>query len=154
MATSSLRSSPCPWYFFTYEMTNRRFAVTRRSAACSSPFCARRARRRSSAGSLISGSFWMSWRYWSNAVEGEERKYPLDLVSVTCCIHAPYHAEVRRQVGTPRRKFCRDGHDNSGPKGGQQRRLPLLTAAFVITRPRLAALAAATATAGPGRRTS
>src|ERR1019366_6060501 len=75
-------------------MTNRRFAVTSRSAAASSPFWASRARRRSSAGSVISGSFWMSWRYWSNAVEGEERKKLLDLDSVACCIHTP----VRRWV--------------------------------------------------------
>src|SRR6266850_869287 len=89
MATSSARSSPWPWYFFTYEMTNRRFAVTNRSAAFSSPFCARLASRRSSAGSSMSGSFWMSWRYWSNADEGDERKYPLwDRVPVTCSIHA------------------------------------------------------------------
>jgi len=31
----------------------------------------------------------MSWRYWSNAVEGDERKKPLDLLSVEVCIHAP-----------------------------------------------------------------
>src|SRR5712691_10268266 len=55
-------------------MTNRRLAVTSRSAACSSPRWTRRARRRSSAGSLISGSFWMSWRYWSNAPDGLARK--------------------------------------------------------------------------------
>src|SRR3954452_6019038 len=77
-------------------MTKRRFAVTSRSAAFSSPFWARRARRRSSSGSSIRGSFWMSWRYWSNAVEGDERKYPLeDLVSVTCSIHAPHQEGVR-----------------------------------------------------------
>src|SRR4029077_6663792 len=38
-----------------------------------------RARRRSSAGSLISGSFWMSWRYWSNAPDGLARKNALGL---------------------------------------------------------------------------
>src|SRR5512145_417943 len=54
-------------------MTNRRFAVTRRSAARSSPARARRANRRSSSGSVIMGSFWMSWRYWSNAPLGEGR---------------------------------------------------------------------------------
>jgi hypothetical protein len=32
----------------------------------------------------------MSWRYWSNAEEGDERKYPFDLLSVTGSIHAPY----------------------------------------------------------------
>jgi hypothetical protein len=32
----------------------------------------------------------MSWRYWSNAEEGDERKNPFDLLSVTCSIHAPY----------------------------------------------------------------
>src|SRR6476661_5176553 len=38
----------------------------------------------------MSGSFWMSCRYWSNAVDGDDRKYPFDdLVSVTCSIHAP-----------------------------------------------------------------
>src|SRR3989337_2560604 len=55
-------------------MTNRRFAATSRSAAFSSPRCTRRASRRSSAGALISGSFWMSCRYWSNAPEGVVRK--------------------------------------------------------------------------------
>src|SRR6266480_2988091 len=55
-------------------MTNRRLAVTRRSAAFSSPRCTRRAKRRSSAGSLMSGSFWMSCRYWSKAPEGLARK--------------------------------------------------------------------------------
>src|SRR5216684_700486 len=55
-------------------MTNRRLAVTSRSAAFSSPRCTRRARRRSSAGSLMSGSFWMSCRYWSKAPEGLARK--------------------------------------------------------------------------------
>src|SRR5216117_3730970 len=55
-------------------MTKRRLAVTRRSAAFSSPRCTRRAKRRSSAGSLISGSFWMSCRYWSKAPEGLARK--------------------------------------------------------------------------------
>jgi hypothetical protein len=35
---------------------------------------------------VISGSFCMSWRYWSNAVEGEERKKPLDLLSPVVCI--------------------------------------------------------------------
>src|SRR3954468_14416567 len=28
----------------------------------------------------------MSWRYWSKAVEGEERKKPLDLLSPVVCI--------------------------------------------------------------------
>src|SRR3954467_1808994 len=74
MATSSERSSPWPWYFFTYEITNRRLAVTSRSAATSSPERARRARRFSSSGSVIIGSFWMSRRYWSNAPEGLERR--------------------------------------------------------------------------------
>src|SRR5207244_4161845 len=60
-------------------MTNRRLAVTSRSAAFSSPRCTRRARRRSSAGSLMSGSFWMSCRYWSKAPEGLARKNDLAL---------------------------------------------------------------------------
>src|SRR5574341_1846941 len=55
-------------------MTNRRFAVTSRSAAFSSPRWTRRASRRSSAGSLINGSFWMSCRYWSKAPDGLARK--------------------------------------------------------------------------------
>src|ERR1700682_3443945 len=67
-------------------MTKRRLAVTNRSAAFSSPACARRARRRSSSASVISGSFCMSWRYWSKAVVGEERKKPLDLLSPVVCI--------------------------------------------------------------------
>src|SRR6476660_4253738 len=70
-------------------MTNRRLAVTSRSAAFSSPAWARRASRRSSSASVISGSFCMSCKYWSNAVEGDERKKPLDLLSVEVCIHAP-----------------------------------------------------------------
>src|ERR671911_1188712 len=73
IATSSERSNPCPWYFFTYEITKRRLAVTRRSAARSSPAKAQRASRFSSSGSEIIGSFWMSSRYWSNAPEGVER---------------------------------------------------------------------------------
>src|SRR5690348_82070 len=60
-------------------MTNRRLAVTSRSAAFSSPRRTRRARRRSSAGSFIRGSFWMSCRYWSNAPEGLARKNALAL---------------------------------------------------------------------------
>jgi len=43
--------------------------------------------------------------------------------------------KVRRQDGTPRRKFCRDGHDNSGPEGGQQPEYPVLTVGFVIPGP-------------------
>src|SRR5688572_25549657 len=70
-------------------MTNLRLAVTSRSAAFSSPAWARRANLRSSSASVISGSFWMSWRYWSNAVEGDERKKPLDLLSVEVCIRGP-----------------------------------------------------------------
>jgi hypothetical protein len=31
----------------------------------------------------------MSCRYWSNAVEGDERKKPLDLLSVEVCIPGP-----------------------------------------------------------------
>src|SRR3979411_771211 len=67
-------------------MTKRRLAVTNRSAAFSPPACARRAKRRSSSASVIRGSFCMSWRYWSKAVEGEERKKPLDLLSPVVCI--------------------------------------------------------------------
>src|SRR4051812_26448920 len=74
MATSSERSSPWPWYFFTYEITKRRLAVTIRSAATSSPERARRASRFSSSGSVIIGSFWISRRYWSNAPDGLERR--------------------------------------------------------------------------------
>src|SRR6266581_2083604 len=60
-------------------MTKRRLAVTSRSAAFSSPRCTRRASLRSSAGSLMRGSFWMSCRYWSNAPEGLARKKALAL---------------------------------------------------------------------------
>src|SRR5450759_2065311 len=31
----------------------------------------------------------MSWRYWSKAVDGDERKKPLDLLSAVVCIHIP-----------------------------------------------------------------
>src|SRR5919106_5832958 len=54
-------------------MTNRRLAVTSRSAAVSSPARARRASRFSSSGSVIMGSFWMSRRYWSNEPDGLDR---------------------------------------------------------------------------------
>ena len=37
----------------------------------------------------------MSCRYWSKAVEGDERKKPLDLLSVEVCIHAPGWRIVR-----------------------------------------------------------
>src|SRR2546429_6269923 len=52
---------------------------TSRSAAFSSPRCTRRASLRSSAGSLMRGSFWMSCRYWSNAPDGLARKKALAL---------------------------------------------------------------------------
>src|SRR5947207_15891120 len=60
-------------------MTKRRLAVTSRSAAFSSPRFTRSASLRSSAGSLMRGSFWMSCRYWSNAPEGLARKKELAL---------------------------------------------------------------------------
>src|SRR4029078_11664713 len=98
-------------------MTKRRLAVTSRSAAFSSPRWARRARRRSSSGSSIKGSFWMSWRYWSNAVEGDERKYPLDgLVSVPCSIHAP-HQGVRR---SEHHRLGGGAHRGNGSPRGRQ----------------------------------
>src|SRR5512138_1422622 len=123
MATSSERSSPCPWYFFTYEMTNRRFAVTSRSAAFSSPACARRASRLSSSASVMRGSFWMSWRYWSNAVEGDERKKPLDLLSVEVCIHAPVGLFAQAHFGS---LHLYRAHNSDGVSFGQQPRfMPL-----------------------------
>src|SRR6266498_4002444 len=36
----------------------------------------------------------MSWRYWSKAVDGDERKKPLDLLSAVVCIDAPRKAEL------------------------------------------------------------
>ena len=45
-------------------------------------------------------SFWMSWRYWSNAVEGDERKKPLDLLSVEVCIHAPVGLLAQAHLGS------------------------------------------------------
>src|SRR2546423_3555505 len=101
-------------------MTNLRFAVTSRSAAFSSPRWARRARRRSSSGSSISGSFWISWRYWSNAVEGDERKYPLeDLVSVTCSIHAPHQGGKVERAPAGHRRPSRDVRERWGRVQGR-----------------------------------
>src|SRR5882672_5446756 len=91
-------------------MTKRRLAVTRRSAAFSSPRCTRRASLRSSAGSLISGSFWMSCKYWSNAPEGVVRKNafalpPFDLAMRATPGGLPSFLEdgetVRRHLGRP-----------------------------------------------------
>src|SRR5690606_34568249 len=53
-------------------MTNRRFAVTSRSAASLSPARARRASSRSSAASSIRGYFSTSKRYWSNESRARE----------------------------------------------------------------------------------
>src|SRR5688500_10293777 len=102
-------------------MTNRRFAVTSLSAAFSSPACARLASRRSSSASVMRGSFWMSWRYWSNAVEGDERKKPLDLLSVEVCIHAPvglFSASASIWLAS----HLYRAHDNDRESRGQQPR--------------------------------
>src|SRR5690606_27686222 len=66
------RPRPRPWYFFTYEMTKRRFAVTSRSAASLSPTRARRASSRSSCGSSMRGYFSTSKRYWSKESKARE----------------------------------------------------------------------------------
>src|SRR5215213_4775600 len=100
-------------------MTNLRFAVTSRSAAFSSPACALRASRRSSSASVMRGSFWMSWRYWSNAVEGDERKKPLDLLSVVVCIHAPVGLLAQALFGSHHLYWA---HNSYGVMFGQQPR--------------------------------
>src|SRR3979409_1676953 len=102
-------------------MTNLRFAVTNRSAAFSSPACARRASRRSSSASVISGSFCMSWRYWSNAVEGEERKKPLDLLSPVVCISPLVATLAEASLGGAPGNLL-DAHVNYG--GAQQSTAP------------------------------
>src|ERR1700752_4222684 len=75
-------------------MTNRRLAVTSRSAAFSSPRWTRRARRRSSVGSLIRGSFWMSCRYWSKAPDGLARKNGFGLPPLAWGIRGTPEAEA------------------------------------------------------------
>src|SRR3989441_7265694 len=83
-------------------MTNGSLAVTGRWAVFPPPPCPRRASRRSSAGSLIRGSFWMSWRYWSKAPEGLARKNAFALPPFDRAIaRAPTVDELRRCWGAP-----------------------------------------------------
>src|SRR5678816_105314 len=77
-------------------MTNRRLAVTSRSAAHSSPSRARRASRRSSWTSVTMGSFLMSCRYWSNDPSGtDERRAGQDFPERTRGMKTPMATELR-----------------------------------------------------------
>ena len=59
----------------------------------------------------------MSCKYWSNAVEGDERKKPLDLLSVEVCIQAPDELFAHKRV------FHLDGaHGNDRLRFSQQPR--------------------------------
>src|SRR6476659_2013435 len=55
----------------------------------------------------------MSWRYWSKAVEGEERKKPLDLLSPVVCI-SPLVETLWTGVPGWRARFFLDAHVNYG----------------------------------------
>src|SRR5688572_4657828 len=59
------------------------------------------------------GSFCMSWRYWSNAVEGEERKKPLDLLSPVVCISPLVATLPMADLGGAPRNLL-DAHVNYG----------------------------------------
>src|SRR5438309_787702 len=112
-------------------MTKRRLAVTNRSAAFSSPACARRARRRSSSASVIRGSFCMSWRYWSKAVEGDERKKPLDLLSPVVCIRLLVET-LWTDVPGWRAPFCWTRRITTGALSRQQPRFMPLSDRWVF----------------------
>ena|SRR2546423_2869336 len=53
----------------------------------------------------------MSWRYWSKAVDGEERKKPLDLLSPVVCIR-PLVETLWTGVPGWRARLPMDAHDN------------------------------------------
>src|SRR5712691_10548243 len=100
-------------------MTNRRLAVTSRSAAFSSPRCTRRARRRSSAGSLMSVSFWMSCRYWSKAPEGLARKNAFAL--------PPFDRAIARAP-----TWTGEGSWGKSPNGAQYRNRPSMVQIYTF----------------------
>src|SRR6516162_9954999 len=56
----------------------------------------------------------MSWRYWSNAVEGDERKKPLDLLSVERSLLVRSCVRSGGASGSVVAKDCRDAHVNAG----------------------------------------
>src|SRR3954465_15025753 len=55
----------------------------------------------------------MSWRYWSKAVEGDERKKPLDLLSPVVCIR-PLVATLSNDAPGWRASRVLDAHVNYG----------------------------------------